>query len=134
MPGPQLDWRASTVPTSKDILKDAQDTLKTNTIADVAAKDILAQGAADIAAFSKAKAELATSLRSMQGFAETLEDKVKELNKGLTALRKNEAVMQAPADAKAYQGLLKDYSEAIETAMEYDKKLDAQIKKASGLV
>ena len=118
------------MPTSKDILKEAETTLEKNEVAAVAMKDVLDTAEADVAAFAKAQSTLKLSISSMKRTSEVLDGKVSELNGGLTTLRKNEAVMQAPADAKAYEKLVKDYTAAIKTAMEYSKKVDAQLKQS----
>lgn len=122
------------MPTSKDVLDTAAKTLKDNAIVELALKDTVNQGTADIAACAKAKAELRGSVNSMKTAVATLEDKIKELNKGLTALEKNEAIMKAPADAKAYKKLQSQFADSIKTAMTYSKQLDAAIKKAEDVL
>ncbi len=121
------------MPTSKDILDDAAKVLKKNPVVEMALKDTLDQGVKDCATFGKAKAELATSIKSMKTAVDNLDDTLKELNAGLTALKKNEAVMKAPADAKAYDKLVDQFSDTIKSGMEYSKKISAQIKTADGL-
>ena len=123
-----------TAQTSKDILADAAKTLKQNQSTEMALKDGLDQATDDIAAFGKAKAILASSVSSIKSTCDTLEDRLKELNKGLSDLQKNKAVMVAPADAKAYAKLVDEYEEAIQLAMEYDKNLTAATKKAQGMM
>lgn len=123
-----------TAQTSKDILADAQKTLDQNKTPEMAVKDVLDTAVSDTAAYGKAKALLNGSVNSMKTLNKTIDDRVDDLNAGLTTLRKNEAVMQAPADAKAFAKLVKEYSEEIKSAMASNKKIDAQLKTSEKLL
>ncbi len=118
------------MPTSKDILNDAEKTCKKAAVSKPVLKEAFNTGIADIAAFAKARAELATSVNSMKVMLDNIEDSVKALNKGLSDLKKNEAVMAAPADAKAYKALVAEYVEAIQLAMGWSKEMTDLVKKA----
>ncbi len=118
------------MPTSKDIIRDAEKAIKDNTTPKKAIDDMIKQGVVDTGAYAKARAELGTSIRSMGTSVKLLEDRLKELNAEFTALKKNEPVMRAPADAKQYQALVKSFTEAIRDGMKYHKDLSATLKKA----
>ncbi len=122
------------MPTSKDILTEAQKSLANEAMSKMALKDAFTMGTKDVAVFSKARAELATSSNSMKGLIGSLEDSVKKLNKAFGELKKNETVMKAPADAKAYKALVADYVEAIRNSMEWSKELSDLQKKAEKLL
>jgi hypothetical protein len=119
------------MPTSKDILDKADKTLKSNQIVPMVYNDAAKQGEQDIAAYGKARAELSTSINSMKGLCEGADSKLKALNAGLSELKKNEAVMKAPADAAKYKKLVADYTAEIKEGMELDKKLTAVYTKAT---
>lgn len=116
------------MPTSKDLLKDAQKTLKTNDIIRMALKDVAKTGTSDVAEFAKARSVLATSMNSMSGSIKMLEGKLKKLNAGLSALKKTEPVMKAPADKKIYDKLTKDYTEMIKDGMTFHKEIQGLLK------
>jgi hypothetical protein len=118
------------MPTSKDILNNAEKSFKKAVLAKTWVKESFAQGTADVAAFAKARAELATSVPSMKNWLDKIEDSVKDLNEGLTDLKKNESVMLAPADAKAYKAQVAEYVEAIQLAMGWSKEMSDLVKSA----
>ena len=118
------------MPTSKDILNKAEKNLKENSIAKMAVQDSIKLGEQDAGAYAKARSVLATSINSMTDFLKVMESKIKELNSSLSTLKKNEAVMKAPADAKKYQALTKGYAAAIKESMQFHKAMTAALKKA----
>lgn len=126
------------MPTSKDILKDAQKVLDTAGLrvggGGRSLRENISQCEDDMAAFGKARAGLSSSIASIKQLTDLLEDDVKDLNKGLTTLQKNEAVMLAPADAKAYKKLVDEMKSAIKDAMSFNKDLGALSKKAEDLM
>ncbi len=118
------------MPTSKDILSAAQKTLDGNKIVDKVYSDATQMGIKDTGAFAKARAELGTSINSMKGLMSGIEPLLKALNAGLTELRKNEPVMRAPADAKAFKELLQKYTDAIRKGTELGTKLNEALQTA----
>lgn len=117
------------MPTSKDILNAAKKVLDDNEVVPMAYKDAVDQMVQDIAAFSKARAELGTGINSIKQQNEVLEGRLKKLNAGLAELQKNAPVMKAPADAKVNAEYLKDFKEAIQKGMEWSKKLEDALSK-----
>ena len=122
------------MPTSKDILKDAAKVLDKNKLAKMAYEDSIDMGVKDTAAYAKARAELTTSINSMSGLVKNAEAGLKQLNKGLTSLRKNEPVMKAPADKKAYDRLLQTYAASIKEGMTLHQRLGDTLKKAAQIL
>jgi len=122
------------MPTSKDILTAAKKDLENNSTAEKALEDILKTGTTDLADFAKAKACLRTSINSMNGMADLLEKRLKELIKDQAALKKNEPVMKAPADAKVYEALMAAFDKEMKQARAYQLKIDALAKKAEGFI
>jgi hypothetical protein len=122
------------MPTSKDILNDAEKSFKKAVLTKTWVKESFNQGTADVAAFGKARAELATSIPSMKKWLDNIEESVKDLNKGLTELKKNETVMLAPADAKAYKAQVAEYVEAIQLAMGWSKEMTDLVKSAEKMI
>lgn len=117
------------MPTSKDILNAAKKVLDDNEIVPMAYKDTTDLMVQDIAAFSKARAELATGINSIKGQNEVLEGRLKKLAAGLTELQKNAPVMKAPADAKVNAEHIKAFKEAIQKGTEWSKKLADALSK-----
>jgi chromosome segregation ATPase len=128
--GPPFRRRCIAMPTSKDILKDAQKTYEDNRTAKRALEDIAKTAQQDIGEFGKAKSSLAGSIQSMKTMLENIEERSKKLNDTLTELKKNAAVMQAPADKKAYDRLVKEISEEIKSVMSASKELSGLMKTA----
>ncbi len=119
------------MPTSTDILNKAEKALKDNQIAAMVYNGAVKQGEEDMAAYGKARAELSTSINSMKGLCDNADTKLKALNAALSELKKNEAVMKAPADAKKYATLTAGLAAEIKEGMELDKKLTAVHAKAA---
>jgi hypothetical protein len=115
------------MPTSKDILDDAQKTLKSTSFAEMAVNDAVKSGVADVAAFGKARAELSSSINSLKTMSKNIEEDIKDLNGGLSELRKNEAVMKAPADSASFKKLVAEFTAKIKKAMELNKKVETQL-------
>lgn len=115
------------MPTSKDILDEAQKVLKSTSFAEMAVNDAVKSGVADVAAFGKARSELSSSINSLKTMSKNIEEDIKDLNAGLSALRKNEAVMKAPADAASFKKLVAELTSKIKKAMELNKKVETQL-------
>ena len=121
------------MPTSKDILASAEKTLKADGVNKMALTDVVKIGTSDVAEFAKARSILITSMNSMKSSLKIVEGNLKKLNAGLTALKKNEAVMKAPADSKKYQKILKSYTEMIKLGMQFHKQIQDLMKKGQQL-
>ncbi len=122
------------MPTSKDILATAKKALEESAIVPQAYSDMVSQMTTDIAAFAKAKAEISTGVNSMKGSIKIVTENVKDLNKALTDLQKNKAVMLAPADAKAYEDLCGKLKTSIAKGIEWEKKMADSLAKAQSYV
>jgi hypothetical protein len=122
------------MPNSKDILSEAKKAFDKCKVDSRLAKEGIDQGTTDLAALAKARAEMATSAQSMKTAVGSLGDRIKELNKVLTDLKKNEAVMKAPVDARAYKELTSDLAGHIRDGMQFVKEYDALVKKAEKML
>jgi hypothetical protein len=115
------------MPTSKQIINDAEKTLDDNSMAKMATDDAVKQATEDTAAYGKAEKSLRLSISALKQSVKVSDEKIKELNAGFTELKKNEPVMRAPADEKVYKKLVTDYASAIKSAMEQNKRLESAL-------
>ncbi len=122
------------MPNSKDILSDARKAFDKCKVDSRLAKEGIDQGTTDLAALAKARAEMATSAQMMKTAVGSLADRIKELNKVLTDLKKNETVMKAPIDARAYKELTSVLADHIRDGMQFVMAYDVLVKKAEKLL
>jgi Cdc6-like AAA superfamily ATPase len=122
------------MPNSKDILSDARKAFDKCKVDSRLAKEGIDQGTTDLAALAKARAEMATSAQMMKTAVSSLADRIKELNKVLTDLKKNETVMKAPIDARAYKELTGVLADHIRDGMQFVMAYDVLVKKAEKIL
>ncbi len=123
-----------TAMTSKDILKDAQDALKKVGVSDMAITDMYELVLKDCQAANAAMTKARPSLGALKTSIPNNESGINELEKAMAELKKNEAVMAAPADQKAYQQLMKDFGSRITACTKANTKAASTVKQCETML
>jgi hypothetical protein len=120
--------------TSKDILKEAADTLKKNNVSEMAITDEYEQVLKDCRIASAALKVARQGMGILNKSVSEHEDSIKELEDGMKELKKNEAVMAAPADKKVYLQLMKEFEDRTTVCGKAVAKAESAAKECAGLL